>query len=60
ALEVHIFDFKKDIYGEKIKVFFARKIREEKKIADMKDLKKQIQKDIEKSKKILVKDYKRV
>lgn len=60
ALEAHIFDFKKDIYGEKISVFFARKIREEKKFADIKDLKKQIQKDIEKSKNILAKDYKRV
>jgi len=55
-LEAHIFDFKKDIYGEKIRVFFARKIREEKKFADIKNLKKQIQKDITMSKKILAKD----
>jgi len=46
ALEVHILDFDQDIYGEKIKVTFLKKIREEKKFNSLEELKLQINKDI--------------
>lgn len=46
ALEVHILNFDQDIYGEKIKVTFLRKIREEKKFNSVEELKEQIKKDI--------------
>lgn len=45
-LEVHILDFDKDIYGEKIKVNFEKKIRDEKKFNSLDELKAQIKKDI--------------
>ena len=46
SLEVHILDFDKEIYGEKIKVTFLKKIRDEKKFNSLDELKAQIEKDI--------------
>lgn len=46
TLEVHILNFDKDIYGEKIKVNFLKKIRDEKKFNSLDELKAQIQKDV--------------
>lgn len=42
VLEVHIFDFNKDLYGETIKVNFLRKVREEVKFVDLASLQKQL------------------
>lgn len=49
-LEVHILDFDKEIYGEKIKVSFLKKIREEKKFDSLDELKAQIAKDVQNAK----------
>lgn len=46
TLEVHILNFDKDIYGEKIKVTFLKKIRDEKRFNSLDELKAQIQSDI--------------
>lgn len=46
-LETHILNFDKEIYGEKIKVTFLKKIREEKKFDSLDELKRQIELDIE-------------
>lgn len=46
VLEIHILDFDKDIYGEKIKVNFIKKIRDEKKFDSLESLKAQINEDI--------------
>lgn len=46
TLEVHILNFDKEIYGEKIKTTFIKKIRDEKKFDSLDDLKNQIQQDI--------------
>lgn len=51
-LEVHIFDFDKDIYGEQLRVEFISHIREEKKFESFDSLKKQIELDCIKAKKI--------
>ena len=45
-IEVYIFNFKKDIYGENLEVQFIKKIRERKRFAALKPLVKQIKKDI--------------
>lgn len=45
-LEVHILNFDKEIYGEKIKVIFQKKIRDEKKFNSLDELKAQIKEDI--------------
>lgn len=50
VLEVHIFDFDKDIYEENIKVTFLKKIRDEKKFDSLEELKSQIIQDILESK----------
>ncbi len=50
AIEVHIFDFDEDIYGEEVTIYFIRKIREEKKFSGPEELKTQIRKDIEEAK----------
>jgi riboflavin kinase/FMN adenylyltransferase len=47
VLEVHILDFDKDIYDEKIKVIFEKKIRDERKFETVDELKAQIKRDIE-------------
>ena len=46
-LEVNIFDFDENIYGENIKIEFEEMIREEKKFASLEELKNQILKDVE-------------
>jgi len=48
-LEVFIFDFNQEIYGDPVKVVFKQKCRDEIKFSSIEELKKQIQKDVEKS-----------
>ena len=45
--ETYIFDFDRDIYGEKVTVIPERFIREEKKFSSVEELKEQIKNDIE-------------
>jgi len=49
-LEVHIFNFSKDLYGESLKVEFIKKISEEKIIKDIEKLKAKIKWDLQKVK----------
>jgi riboflavin kinase/FMN adenylyltransferase len=53
ALEVHIFDFGKNIYGDKIKIHFLTRLRDDKKFATKQELIEQINKDKENSLKFL-------
>ena len=46
SLEVHLLDFKADVYGEKITLKIKEKIREIQKFANLEDLKQQIVLDI--------------
>ncbi|MEO6847010.1 MAG: bifunctional riboflavin kinase/FAD synthetase [Chthoniobacterales bacterium] len=52
TLEVHLFDFTKDIYGLDIELRFVQYLRPEEKFDGVEALKTQIQKDIEEAKKI--------
>lgn len=52
-VEVHIFDFKRNIYGRDLEIRFLRKLRKERKFASGRLLARQIQKDILLAKKIL-------
>lgn len=45
-LEVHLFNFERNIYGACLKVTFCRKLRSEQKFASLDQLKQQIQRDI--------------
>jgi riboflavin kinase/FMN adenylyltransferase len=47
AIEVHVFDFNEDIYGEEISLYFIGKIREEIKFNSSGELIHQINKDVE-------------
>ena len=44
-VETHIFDFEKELYGEKMRIEFLKKMRDECKFDDVDALKKQIAKD---------------
>lgn len=46
SLEVHLLDFKGDLYDEHLQVHFLRKLRDEKKFSGLPELKEQIQRDI--------------
>ncbi len=52
-LEVNLFDFKEDLYGKAIEVFFIKKIRNEEKFADLDALIEQIKSDKIKASQIL-------
>jgi riboflavin kinase/FMN adenylyltransferase len=52
-VEVHIFSFKKNIYGKEMEVQFIRKIRDEKKFSSSEKLIKQIKKDVFSAKRTL-------
>lgn len=49
-LEVHLFDFDRSIYGERIDVVFCEKLRDEKTFANLESLKNQIKQDIDDAK----------
>ena len=53
TVEVHLLDFAENIYDEKIRVNFIERIRDEKKFADIHELKEQIHQDIKTAEKIL-------
>jgi riboflavin kinase/FMN adenylyltransferase len=44
-LEVHIFDFDKEVYGDEVKVFFQKFIRDEKTFSNLEELKSQLIQD---------------
>ena len=46
TIESHLLDFDKDIYGEKIRVSFVRRIREQKHFSNLEDLKAQLKTDL--------------
>jgi riboflavin kinase/FMN adenylyltransferase len=52
-IEVHIFDFNKDIYNQKIKVEFVKMIRKEKTFSNLEELKQQLILDENKCRTIL-------
>ncbi|NOX69778.1 MAG: bifunctional riboflavin kinase/FAD synthetase [Gammaproteobacteria bacterium] len=54
-LEVHIFDFDEEIYGEEIQVDFIEKLRDEEKFDDLDALIEQMQKDATQARDILAK-----
>ncbi len=45
SVEVNIFDFESDIYGESIEIIFFRKLRDEQKFESIEALKEQLEKD---------------
>ncbi|HQR50951.1 MAG TPA: bifunctional riboflavin kinase/FAD synthetase [Methylophilaceae bacterium] len=45
TLEVHLFDFNRDIYGRHVRVQFLKKLRDEQKFPDLETLKRQIEAD---------------
>lgn len=53
TIEVHIFDFKEEIYGDTITIFFVDRIRDEEKFENLEKLRLQLIKDRETVKKIL-------
>ncbi|MEM7194560.1 MAG: bifunctional riboflavin kinase/FAD synthetase [Pseudomonadota bacterium] len=58
VLEVHLFDFNEDIYGKRVCVDFVSRIRGERKFDDFDALKKQIKKDAERARELLLEaDY---
>lgn len=52
-IEVHLFDFKRDLYGKKIIVEFVKRLRDEKKFTSLKNLQAQIVRDEKKARQIL-------
>jgi riboflavin kinase/FMN adenylyltransferase len=52
-VEAHILDFKKDLYGQEIKLEFVARLRDEMKFPSVEGLLEQIRRDIEKTREIL-------
>lgn len=53
SIEVHLLDFKGDIYGKMVELFFIDRLRDEKKFESPAKLKEQIGQDIERARSIL-------
>ena len=53
TVEAHLLDFKENIYGQKIRVNFIGRLRDEKKFSNISELSEQIKKDIIKARKLL-------
>ena len=58
-VEVHILDFNQDIYGCDLVVEFVERLREERRYADIEELKAQIERDIVQARRILSEERKR-
>jgi riboflavin kinase/FMN adenylyltransferase len=54
TLEVHIFDFEREIYGQDVELEFVKKLRAERKFASADELKAQIGQDLKAAKSILL------
>ena len=52
-IEVHIFDFQRDIYGSDMEIQFIKRIRSERRFSSKKELKSQLEKDVAKARIIL-------
>jgi riboflavin kinase/FMN adenylyltransferase len=53
SVEVHILDFARDLYGQKVRVNFVQHIRPEQKFAGLEELKTQIHRDIAQAREML-------
>lgn len=53
GVEVHLFDFSKDLYGSSLRVHLVSHVREERKFAGLPELKAQIDQDIEHARRTL-------
>jgi riboflavin kinase/FMN adenylyltransferase len=51
VLEVHLFDFNQEIYGQHLRMDFLHKLRDEEKYSDLDTLIRQIRLDVENAKK---------
>jgi riboflavin kinase / FMN adenylyltransferase len=51
TLEVHVFDFQRDIYGAHVQVEFCHKLRDEEKYPDLEQLRAQIALDVQQARK---------
>ncbi len=47
SLEVHILNFNRDIYGKRLGIYFIERLRDEKRFANIEELKKAIKRDLE-------------
>ena len=52
-IEVHLFDFSKDLYGEELRLEFVNFLREDKKFEGVEELKKQLRADMESANAVL-------
>ena len=52
-VEVHLFDFEGDLYGERIELEFVARLRDEQRFASIAELAAQIGRDVENAKTIL-------
>ena len=55
-LEVHLFEFDQEIYGQKLEILFVDFLRAEKRFSNIDELKLQISKDVIITKNLLKKD----
>jgi len=56
SIEAHIFDFNRDIYGQRVKLELIERIRGERKFDSPEALRSQIGQDLSKAKEILASD----
>jgi riboflavin kinase / FMN adenylyltransferase len=47
TIETYVLDFSSDVYGDRVRLFFLERLREERKFPSVMDLKEQIQRDVE-------------
>jgi len=52
-LEVHLFDWQENIYGERVRILFIERLRDEKKFSGVEALKAQIEADVAQARRIL-------
>ena len=56
TIETFVFDFSANVYGERVRLFFLERLREERKFPSLEALTEQISRDIEAAKAFLTRD----
>ncbi|OZG71468.1 riboflavin biosynthesis protein RibF [Hahella sp. CCB-MM4] len=54
TLEVHLLDFDRNLYGQRLQVIFLEKLRDEQRFADLTELKTRIHQDIEQARQFFI------
>ena len=53
TIEAHLLDFDRDIYGQRLRIEFVRRMRDEMRFGSLEELREQLQRDVDTTRSVL-------